>query len=752
MRTAAASIDRRSRLTLRCVMAAVMALVLVGAIFPTSPASSSTAKLYVVAPGGSDTAPGTAEEPFATLGHAFDQLEAGDVLTVRGGTYRERIDFSARGLADGGPDKPVTVRAATGERPVLEGSIVFRGVDHWNVHGLDVTWARGNDTGGHLIEIRGGTGFRYSDAEVWDSRGRGAIFVGNGADDFRLDHLYVHSTHVTHGKNEDHLLYLGEDIDGGMVERNVLADSPNGRGIKLGRTNGRVTADVVIRYNTFYNNLGPSNVRLSGNVTGADIHRNLFVKSGRRQAAVTQWKLSGEGNTVSDNAVWDAKKAVATHAGLEDAGGNRELNPKLADPEAGDLRPTNPEAEDYGAHAPGDSDLPDEDGDSSHGGGESPTNTSDTEDPDVDEPNTTDSPAPTTSRPPTTTQPPTTQPPTTQPPTTQPPAAQPPVTQPPATKSLPNPGGGRPLAVAPNGSDSGPGSLQAPFRTLGHAMKNLRAGDTLTVRGGTYTENLLLYSIGRGTPDAPITVQAYPGERPVLRGRVFFKNADHWKISGLNVTWCDTCGLTSSNHMVVFNGGVGFRFSHAEVWGARSFAAIVTGYGSRNFQLDNLYVHHTYRSNDANQDHLIYLSSDSVGGVVERNVLAHSPNGRGVKLGPGSLSEPGASGNIIRFNTFFANEGPANIQLSGRSSDNQIYGNLLVRPRAGQESVTTWNLSGTGNVVRDNLAWEASGVLDDDHGLVDGGGNVIGEPRFANPDAGDYRPTNAAAKGYGAHA
>lgn len=314
-----------------------------------------------------------------------------------------------------------------------------------------------------------------------------------------------------------------------------------------------------------------------------------------------------------------------------------------------------------------------------------------------------------------------------------------------------SPAATRQLFVDPDGSDAGSGTSEEPFGRLTVALERLQPGDTLIVRGGTYSEDVVLKDeLTPGTAAAPVVVRAAPGERPVIEGRLALYGADHWHLRGINVTWSER--NDSNDHMVVFNGGVGFRFSHAEIWGARSFAAIVTGYGSRDFRLDHLFVHDTYESNGPNQDHLIYLSADSTGGIVERNVLARSPNGRGVKLGPGSLSEPGASANVIRYNTFYANGGPSNIQLSGESSDNEIYGNLLVRPGRGSEAVTAWNLEGTANVVRDNAVWDAVGVLEGDDGIIDGGGNVRIDPKFADADDGDFRPTNPEASAYGAFA
>jgi hypothetical protein len=93
-----------------------------------------------------------------------------------------------------------------------------------------------------------------------------------------------------------------------------------------------------------------------------------------------------------------------------------------------------------------------------------------------------------------------------------PPPAQPtPVpTQPPAT-------GGRAFYVSTNGSSSSDGSASRPW-SLAFALSHpsaLRAGDTVWVRGGTYTGQFT--SKLKGASDAPITIRAYPGERAILR-------------------------------------------------------------------------------------------------------------------------------------------------------------------------------------------------------------------------------------------
>ena len=77
--------------------------------------------------------------------------------------------------------------------------------------------------------------------------------------------------------------------------------------------------------------------------------------------------------------------------------------------------------------------------------------------------------------------------------------------------------------VAPTGSDTAPGTLEAPFATLQKAVSVAGAGDTVWIRSGTYTVTTPASSMGgilfnkSGTSDTNrIKYWAYPGEVPVF--------------------------------------------------------------------------------------------------------------------------------------------------------------------------------------------------------------------------------------------
>lgn len=88
---------------------------------------------------------------------------------------------------------------------------------------------------------------------------------------------------------------------------------------------------------------------------------------------------------------------------------------------------------------------------------------------------------------------------------------------------------GRTIIVAPDGNDSGVGTLVAPFATLGRARDEVRAlkaqgAGTITVqlRGGTYylPEPVVFDVQDSGSEASPVVYRNYDREFPVLRGGV----------------------------------------------------------------------------------------------------------------------------------------------------------------------------------------------------------------------------------------
>jgi hypothetical protein len=72
--------------------------------------------------------------------------------------------------------------------------------------------------------------------------------------------------------------------------------------------------------------------------------------------------------------------------------------------------------------------------------------------------------------------------------------------------------------VATNGSDSNPGTFDAPLKTIQHALNSAdQPGTTIEVRQGTYHEKIAFPHSG-SSAGGFITLEAAPGERPILTG------------------------------------------------------------------------------------------------------------------------------------------------------------------------------------------------------------------------------------------
>ncbi len=65
-------------------------------------------------------------------------------------------------------------------------------------------------------------------------------------------------------------------------------------------------------------------------------------------------------------------------------------------------------------------------------------------------------------------------------------------------------------------SDDNSGSREKPFKTISAAVSRVKAGDKVIVHGGDYREVVIITS--SGTVQAPIVIEAAPGETPVIKG------------------------------------------------------------------------------------------------------------------------------------------------------------------------------------------------------------------------------------------
>lgn len=117
--------------------------------------------------------------------------------------------------------------------------------------------------------------------------------------------------------------------------------------------------------------------------------------------------------------------------------------------------------------------------------------------------------------------------------------------------------------VSPTGADANPGTIDAPFFNLQTAVSRALPGETIYVRGGTYSYGNTIRLERSGEAGRPIQVWAYPGEKPVFdfstqpyapssRGLLITYTARYWHLRGLEITRAGDNGLKiEGSHIVV---------------------------------------------------------------------------------------------------------------------------------------------------------------------------------------------------------
>ncbi|HEY9431003.1 MAG TPA: right-handed parallel beta-helix repeat-containing protein [Blastocatellia bacterium] len=119
--------------------------------------------------------------------------------------------------------------------------------------------------------------------------------------------------------------------------------------------------------------------------------------------------------------------------------------------------------------------------------------------------------------------------------------------------ATPQPPSAGDIFVAPNGTDSNPGTMTAPT-TLTAAITRVQAGQTIQMRGGTYnfSATITIARGNNGTSSQPKRIFAFGSERPILNfsaqsfdsgNRGVQLNGFFWQFRGLEVTGAGDNGI-----------------------------------------------------------------------------------------------------------------------------------------------------------------------------------------------------------------
>ncbi|MBN1364928.1 MAG: right-handed parallel beta-helix repeat-containing protein [Syntrophaceae bacterium] len=124
--------------------------------------------------------------------------------------------------------------------------------------------------------------------------------------------------------------------------------------------------------------------------------------------------------------------------------------------------------------------------------------------------------------------------------------------------------------VSPNGSDRNNGSLRYPWATVQHAATKAKPGDTVLIRGGIYNEGEIWLRADHGhggTQGKLLTIQAYPGERPIFvnASRPLIIECDYIRIEGLHLKNGKSIGVDGNTVQIANNSFTGSGYAWAAV-------------------------------------------------------------------------------------------------------------------------------------------------------------------------------------------
>lgn len=260
----------------------------------------------------------------------------------------------------------------------------------------------------------------------------------------------------------------------------------------------------------------------------------------------------------------------------------------------------------------------------------------------------------------------------------------------------PQQGSGNAFYVSPDGDDNNPGTLESPWETIGMAARTITAGDTVYVRGGTYSERVVPENSGT-SQEAMVVYMAYSGESPVIDGTGVSIPGDMGglvEVSGLAYIVFDGFTVrnagTADNHCGILLDGS----SSVTVRNCYTFNTVSSGIGVWDCSmvtLDNNEVE--LACNDGEQECITVAGTDNF--TVNSNHVHDS--------GPGSIGGEG-------------------IDIKDGSSDGTVCGNEVHDINRIGIYIDAWDkrtdlISVYGNVVYDTaddgfaLASEAGGLL-----------------------------------------
>jgi hypothetical protein len=301
--------------------------------------------------------------------------------------------------------------------------------------------------------------------------------------------------------------------------------------------------------------------------------------------------------------------------------------------------------------------------------------------------------------------------------------------------------------VSTTGSDSNPGTLAQPWRTIQKAFNTLRAGETALVRGGIYTQSVVMTRSGSAV--APITVKNYPGEQPVIHpggsGSMDYPvritaGAAYFRLQGFLI---ENAPLDTTVNVYISDGQVqqpqaahDIELRDNEIRNGMGTGVLVAPWTERVHLIGNSV--HDNGIGTAHQHQGLYFQGQH--GLIANNAVYDQPNGFGIQV-RGEDTSIAANDIIVTENTAVGNS-LAGVVVENTASNVKVVNN--VSAFNGTYGIYGYYCCGPtlpGNVGFNNVLYgNGSGATRNSSGtIVDfSGGNILSDPRFLNRAGADF--------------
>ena len=290
--------------------------------------------------------------------------------------------------------------------------------------------------------------------------------------------------------------------------------------------------------------------------------------------------------------------------------------------------------------------------------------------------------------------------------------------------------------VSPSGSDSGSGSLSSPWKSIGKALSAGRPGARILVRGGSYGGDVS--SGADGASGQTMTLENYPGERPVLNVKLTLKGASYLRLRGLTFEG----NSSTSGTAIRVDGSSNVEISNSEIKnyrnGGSSQAILIGSATTTNLHVLRNRIHDTGIWDQ--YDHGIYCKS-SKAAYIANNLFYNLNRGYGIQLYNGD-GGAGCDGSLIVNNTI-DNVRESGLVVSKLADDNVIENNLFTNNTSAASgdhgfAVRQGSGAGKGNVVRNNMGFGNRQATQFECSVCSMSNNVKADPRYAGRSSGDF--------------